>query len=94
MEITPLIIEPIKCFAFLLTVAEYLNTHLCPYLIYTGVDTYYKKQIEVFRRCFFRDSSIRTCSDGGSNAVETIEAAPLNLLGRKKVEIHLPRNLL
>lgn len=84
MEITPLIIEPIKCFTFLLTVAEYLNTHLCPYLIYTGVDTHYKKQIEGFRRCFFRDSGIRTCSDGGSNAVETIEAAHLNLLGRKK----------
>lgn len=44
MAITPLIIEPIKCFTFLLTVAEYLNTHLCPYLIYTGVDTHYKKQ--------------------------------------------------
>lgn len=84
MAITPLIIEPIKCFTFLLTVAEYLNTHLCPYLIYTGVDTHYKKQIEGFRRCFFRDSSIRTCSDGGSNAVETIEAAHLNYWEEKR----------
>ena len=41
---------------------------------------------------FFRDSSIRACRDRGSKAVQTIEAAHLNLEGRKKAEIRFPHN--
>lgn len=85
-----MIIEPMKCFTFLLTVTEYLNTHLHPYLIYIGVDTHYKKQREGFRRCFIRDSSIRACRDEGSNAVQTIEAALYR--EEKKAEICFSHN--